>query len=208
MGHPEIEVSVDPRAGSGPDWLVAYFEDAVARGERFSAGETIQFGASILRFELTTGGDLELQEPKAGIIPMSWKSGIADAYRGLLIQRATVDALGLETDFPSYRDAAAVSDEALQRGNCLVLERKRQASTSAWSVSAGGRQERMGLKSLFEILSFRPEIEPFLALPAPARVVVDENGIEVTSCGRQATSTETALLRELHASFLGDALRS
>ncbi len=58
------------------------------------------------------------------------------------------------------------------------------------------------LASLFEIASKRPEIIPFLALPASSSVVVKDGDVKISFGKKEVGSDSNELLRRLTASDL------
>jgi hypothetical protein len=69
--------------------------------------------------------------------------------------------------------------------------------TTEENVSSDGR-----LASLFEIASKRPEIIPFLALPASSSVVVKDGDVKISFGKKEVGSDSNELLRRLPASDL------
>src|SRR5690242_5545186 len=73
-GQPEIVFQA--QTASIPDvdreWLTRTLEEMVASGSRFKAGETLQLGWMVNRFEQGEGGTLRLQEPDMKSMPIAF----------------------------------------------------------------------------------------------------------------------------------------
>lgn len=109
-GHVEINVDVEEPLATSVPWLLEFFEGQIAGGVRFSAGQTIEVGSSLLELREHVGG-LEVWEPDFSAMPIRWCRGANSTLRQLLIQRAVCEAMGCEPVFPSIRHAAAVSPQ-------------------------------------------------------------------------------------------------
>lgn len=202
LGLPEISFALDERLGESSAWLVPYFEQAVAAGERFRAGETVQFGASILMITLNETGDLELCEPKPGVVPFSWRKGITEATRHLILQRSVAEALHVDPAFPSYAGPALIDDASLRPRTPITMQRRENPGTAVeWSFFRKKRRATDRLRSLFEVVSLRSDVIPFLALPVPASVALEPGRLTIECGGRIASSETSRHLRSILASL-------
>lgn len=202
-GHPDIVVSMP----SGPDFgaapILSYFEDAVWQGTVFRTGETVQMGWMMLMLKETESGALDVWEPRFGAVPIVWERGASKTYRQLIIQKSVAELVSVEPSFPSLTQSAVISPKFMASKDFQMSREAPQGTDSGWvfatdpSESDGGR-----LASLFEIASKRPEIIPFLALPASSSVVLKDGEVRVNSGKKEVGSDSNELLRRLPASDL------
>lgn len=201
--HPNIIVSLPsgPEFGAGP--ILSYFEDAVRQGTVFRAGETVQMGWMILMLKSTETGDLDVWEPQFGEVPIVWERGASKTYRQLIVQKSVAEQLSIEPLFPSLWQSGVISSDFIGAKNFQMFRKSPNGTDSGWlftteeNTSSDGR-----LASLFEIASKRPEVIPFLALPASSSVMLKDGHVKVTHGNDEVSSDSSELLRRLPASDL------
>ncbi|WP_321839592.1 immunity protein Imm33 domain-containing protein [Paraburkholderia bannensis] len=204
-GHPDIVVSMP----SGPDFgaapILSFFEDAVRQGRVFRAGETVQMGWMMLTLKETESGDLDVWEPRFGAIPIVWERGASKTYRQLIVQKSVAEQLRLEPSFPSLRQSGVISPDFMASRNFQMFRESSAGPSSGWLFTTEENQSTDGrLASLFEIASKRPEVIPFLALPASSSVVLKDRKVKISYGKLEVTSDSNELLRRLPASDLID----
>ncbi len=190
-----------PEFGANP--ILSYFEDEVRRGTVFKAGETVQMGWMMLMLKATEGGELDIWEPRFGDVPIVWERGASRTYRQLIVQKSVAEQLGVQPSFPSLVQSAVVSPKFARSKNFQMSRESPQGSDSGWLFATDASESGDGsLASLFEIASNRPEIIPFLALPAASSVVLKDGEIKINYGGKEVGSDSNELLRRLPASNL------
>ena len=192
---------------SGPEFgassILSFFEEEVQRGTVFKAGQTVQIGWMLLMLKSTETGDLDVWEPRFGEIPIVWERGASKTYRQLIVQKSVAEQLGVELSFPSLRQSGVISPDFMGVNNFQMFRETPNGTDSGWlftteqNASSDGR-----LASLFEIASKRPEVIPFLALPASSSAVLKDGHVKVTHGNDEVSSDSSELLRRLPASDL------
>lgn len=201
--HPDIVVSMPSGPEFGAQPVLAYFEGEVREGTVFRAGETVQIGWMILMLKVTENGDLDVWEPRFGEVPIVWERGASKTYRQLIVQKSVAEQLGIEPSFPSLRQSGIISPNFMASKNFQMFRDPSAGTDSGWlftteeNVSSDGR-----LASLFEIASNRPEVIPFLALPADSSVSLNDGRVRVSHTGKEVDSNSNELLRRLAESDL------
>lgn len=201
--HPDIVVSMPSGPESGAKSIMAYFAGEVRQGVVFKPGETVQMGWMMLMLKATENGELDVWEPQFGVVPIVWERGASKTYRQLIAQKSVAEQLGVEPSFPSFRQSAVISSDFIESKN-FAMSRDRPAGTdSGWlftTMENGSSDGR--LASLFEIASKRPEVIPFLALPAASAVVLNNGNFQVSYDGKSIDSDSNVVLRRLIGSDL------
>ncbi|WP_176082116.1 immunity protein Imm33 domain-containing protein [Paraburkholderia tropica] len=205
LAHPNIVVSLPSGPAFGAQPILSYFEDAVKQGTVFKAGETVQMGWMLLMLKSTETGDLDVWEPRFGEIPIVWERGASKTYRQLIVQKNVAEQLHVEPLFPSLRQSGVISPDFMAAKNFQMFREAPNGTgtDSGWlftteqNTSSDGR-----LASLFEIASKRPEVIPFLALPASSSAVLKDGHVKITHGNDEVTSDSSELLRRLPASNL------
>lgn len=201
--HPDILVSMPSGPEFGAKSILSYFEDAVRQGTVFRAGETVQMGWMMLMLKATKDGELEVWEPRFGEVPIVWERGASKTYRHLIVQKSVAEQLGLEPSFPSLRQSGGISPDFMASKSFQMFRDHPAGTDSGWlftteeNVSSDGR-----LASLFEISSNRPEVIPFLALPATSSVELKDGLVKIGYDDKEVRSDSNELLRRLPASDL------
>lgn len=203
VAHPNIVVSLPSGPSGGAHPIIYYFEDEVRKGKVFRAGETIQMGWLMLMLKATDTVELEVWEPRFGEIPIVWERGASKTYRQLIVQKSVAEQLDVEPLFPSLRQSGVISPDFLEAKNFQMFRETPNGTDSGWlftteeNTSSDGR-----LASLFEIASKRPEVIPFLALPASSSATLKDGYVKVTHGNDEVSSDSSELLRRLPASDL------
>jgi hypothetical protein len=202
LAHPNIVVSLPSGPAFGAQPILSYFEDAVKQGTVFKAGETVQMGWMLLMLKSTETGDLDVWEPRFGEIPIVWERGASKTYRQLIVQKNVAEQLHVEPLFPLLRQSGVISPDFMAAKNFQMFREAPNGTgtDSGWlftteqNTSSDGR-----LASLFEIASERPEVIPFLALPASSSAVLKDGHVKITHGNDEVTSDSSELLRRLPA---------
>jgi hypothetical protein len=94
FGHPEFRLTVDERSVLDVDvqWARQLFEDWVAGGSRFSPGQTVQLGWSLLLVRSNPDETLSLLEPDFASRPISWVDSITRSLQHLRIHKDTCES--------------------------------------------------------------------------------------------------------------------
>ena len=194
--HPEIVFDVTPELGQGFDWILSYFEEAVAVGEVFQENQLVQMGWMLVMLRSDDKGNLEVWEPQFGSIPIDWVRGGTTTLRHLVLQREVCAQLGVEPDFPSLRQSAVLTPDVIGRQVFnMVRETPQTPNDSGWLLSASQVEPDKGqLMSLFEVAASCPTIVPFLALPADTAVHLTGSTIDVRFQDRQISSKSNEFL--------------
>ena len=197
--HPEIIFEVASELGQGFDWILSYFEEAVAAGEVFQENQLVQMGWMLVMLRGDDKGNLEVWEPQFSSIPIDWVQGGTTTLRHLVLQREVCAQLGVEPDFPSLRQSAVLTPDVLGRQVFnMVREAPQTLNDSGWLLSAPQVEPDTGrLMSLFEIAALCPAIVPFLALPADTAVHLTGSIIDVRFRERQISSSSNVFLARL-----------
>ncbi|HKR42556.1 MAG TPA: hypothetical protein VJU59_23275 [Paraburkholderia sp.] len=196
--HPNVVVSMDADLEFGVPYIQSYFEDQIRRGTEFRAGETVQIGWMIVMLKADASGDLEIWEPRFGTVPIEWVRGVSNTYRQLMVQKTVGEQIGVEPMFPSLRQSAVVSPDFFSVRRICMLRSASQGADSGWVFSAGGDVREGGkVCSLFEIGGNRPDVIPFLALPAGASVVCADGEVEIQYGERVVNSNSNQFLKML-----------
>ncbi|WP_395068027.1 hypothetical protein [Paraburkholderia silvatlantica] len=203
LKHPNIVVSLPSGPEFGAKPILSYFEDAIRQGTVFGDGETVQMGWMILMLKATENGELDVWEPRFGDVPIVWERGASKTYRQLIVQKSVAEQLGVEPSFPSLRQSGVISPDFMASKNFQMFRNPSTGTDSGWlfttekNVSSDGR-----LASLFEIASKRPEVIPFLALPATSSVVLKDGLVKISHGKAEVRSDSNELLSRLPTSDL------
>jgi hypothetical protein len=155
-------------------------------------------GWLMLMLKATDAGELEVWEPRFGAIPIIWERGASKTYKQLIVQKSVAELLGVEPSFPSLRQAGVISPDFIGTKNFQMFREAPNGTDSGWlftteqNTSSDGR-----LASLFEIASKRPEIIPFLALPASSSALLEDGHVKVTHGNDEVSSDSSELPRRL-----------
>jgi hypothetical protein len=178
--HPNIVVSIDANLEFGAASIQSFFENQIRKGTKFRAGETVQLGWMIVMLKADEGGDLEIWEPRFGVVPITWVRGVSNTYRQLMMQKTVCEQIDVEPQFPSLRQSAVAPLEFASGGGFRMYRAETTGADSGWILTSEGNVGEAGkLTSLFEIASNRSEVIPFLALPIGASMVRTNKKIQI-----------------------------
>ncbi|MCA3186655.1 MULTISPECIES: hypothetical protein [unclassified Cupriavidus] len=196
-GHPDIVMEVAPDLGMGFEWMLSYFEEAIAGGRIFQENQFVQFGWMMIMLRANEQGDLEIWEPRMDAMPIQWTRGATTTIRHLLVQREVCAQFGVEPVFPTLLESAVISDDFFgSQGFHMEREASQGGSDSGWlfkDFRAGGGRHC----SLFEIVVNRPEVMPFLAMPVGSSVRISTSGIDASLDNRNVSSISNGFLAKL-----------
>lgn len=196
--HPNIVVSLDENLKFAAPSIRSYFEDQIRQGVVFRTGQTAQIGWMIVMLKADSEGDLEILEPHFGGVPITWVRGVSNAYRQLIVQKTVCEKAGVEPTFPSLMQSGVASLEFASARSFRMYRTEAAGNDSGWMfVGEGSGGEGGKLMSLFEIASNRPEVIPFLALPAGATVVRTGERIRIEIDGKVVDSDSNDFLGRL-----------
>lgn len=181
------------------DWLSGYFAEAASRGVRFDAGQTVQLGWMIAKLVTDADGNLELWEPDFRSMPVVWQKGVSATLRQLVLQRAVCDQASAVPSFPSLAQSAVVASDFQDHPGELAMSREEgMGNDSGWLLATPSSSDhRASLRSLYEVSLRRPDIIPFLALPAGASVEWRHRQIDINIGPTRFSSSSSDLLRGL-----------
>jgi hypothetical protein len=176
-GHPEFQINYDPaivKVKGDARWLVDWLEEAVARGERFTHGQTVQVGWGIAQVHAISDGALELQEPDMQQFPIAWAASVSQTLAHLRQQKDVCESVltGNDLLFPSMLQSAIICTQ-LGKTREIVMERQvPSGSDSGWFCGCSGKDHdhnaisELRRVSLYEAaVCYALQIVPFLALP-------------------------------------------
>lgn len=207
--HPEFEIIINLKE-VGQDYLrsfVEHLQNLVAGGQRFKAGDSIQYGFFLIQ---VTQGDhdyLRLDEPNNKGLPVTFKPGVTQALHAAMTQLKFAESYGIDTEnlaIPTMLQSGYICSDKLQK---LVLGRSpsKDENDSGWFVGSFDEAfepknlENLKRVSLYEIVHQHPQLIPWLAFPVDTLIVFEDDQIEV-SC-----SDEILELQE--DSFLAEQLK-
>jgi hypothetical protein len=203
-GHPEFTIQfAKPLVPRGERLLLTYFEDAVARGERFEAGHTIGLGGHQLRVTSRSDGTLGVEEP----VPApheQWVEALDRTVREVTAQRWVCESVELPVTFPPPNGDCFVA-ACVKSTQTLALTRVATPTEfpqlSGWTLSCTERHDH-DERSTLPILALSalwPFVVQFLALPTDSVVLVAPPGRgHVFFRGAQVTPLPGSYLQQLN----------
>ena len=178
--------------------LVAFFETQAQAGVRFRDGQTVELGWTLLMLREADDGQLEVLEPDFDDFPIRWCRGINGALRHLHLQRAVCDLVGCEPLFPTICKAGVVSPGFFESSDYTMSRDTPEDSDSGWVFAQCGYEGADGeFCSLYQLALKKPEVIPFLALPAFSRVRIKPGVREITVNHTARSASDSDLLRML-----------
>jgi hypothetical protein len=196
--HPNMVVSIDAELEFAAANIQSFFEDQIRNGTKFRAGETVQLGWMIVMLKADSEGNLEVWEPRFGTVPIIWERGVNKTYRQLIVQKTICEKADVEPIFPSLMQSGVVSLDFASARSFRMYRAEAEGNDSGWMFTGEGIVGEGGeLKSLFEIASSRPEVIPFLALPAGATVVRTGEKIQIEFEGKVVDSDSNDFMGRL-----------
>lgn len=189
--HGQAEVTVTfvqpPLIPGGERLILGFVEDAVARGTRFKAGETMLIGGSLLRLCQRPDGTLGVEErepaPKE-----TWIEGVDRTVREVMLQKYVNESVGLELA-PPAPGASLLVARCAEASEVVVLSRaggaQPRAGLSGWTMTCGEAHEHESqfVLPVLALSALRPDVVPFLALPDGVVVKVSSGPITVMHGG-------------------------
>jgi hypothetical protein len=173
--HPEIRFEVsDDTPVEDAQWLIATLENMVSQGSKFRAGETIQFGWMVNRFEGAKGGTLRLLEPPMwSTAPADYQPSMTNTLYYLRRQKDTVESLegGLPIVFPSMLQNALVHKDYSTLRTLTILREAPKGADSGWRLLKNGDMPEVldetnyRTLSLFDLAVHGPNVAHLFALP-------------------------------------------
>ena len=178
--HPEFVFHCDAHSVPESDvqWLINFLETAVARGEIFRDGETIQIGWSIVRVSHMDDGCLDIFEPDMIHMPAQFVDSVTNTLRQLRAHKDTTESCltNWQPVFPSIRDAIAVPARYAELPNVRLVREAPEGHWSGWALydveSTKAQPEKHQAISLYELACRRPDLIMYLALPPGATVLL------------------------------------
>lgn len=180
-GHPEVTLQLahkSPIPGVH-ELLIDYFEAAVARGTKFSAGQTVQLGWSVLKLCERADGTLGVQERE--LTPeVAWTESVDRALRDVWMQREIAASVGLldELAFPRQDDGVLVADCARTSHEVLLTRVALDDAPpdfSGWLAACAHQEHDHGERVYVPLLAIAADHAPLvqlLALPHGTSVLV------------------------------------
>lgn len=152
--------------------LQNWLSRAVASGERFQDGQEFQLGWAWFRIGIDSRG-VRVTAPRIGAPRLVYVDDCSDALNLIAEQKATVAQYGVEGLGSDCRQSALIVRD-LDTCAAPFLDRLTAPmdGRSGWYVGAHdskldvARPENLKLVPFSELLSRRPELGPFLTLPA------------------------------------------
>lgn len=185
-GHPEISFQVSSAAipDVDPQWLVQGLEEMVASGSRFKAGETLQLGWMINRFEQGPGGTLRLHEPDMQSMPIKFVDSADATLKAVRRQKDTTESFSqpVPMAFPSLVQSIIVPPDYQTVATFSLERREPEDRSSGWAMVGGDEtptKEQFAnykLVSLYEFALHRPELVHLLAMPPGTVIGVPAKG--------------------------------
>jgi hypothetical protein len=179
-GHPEVTLQLArPLPLPGVErMLLGYFEDAVARGTRFAAGQTVRVGWALLRLVDRDDGTLGVEERELSP-EVAWVEQVDRVLHDTWVQREIVASVGLEGEiaFPSQDQLVMVSPCAEEAGEPVVMVRTAVDDApqfSGWSLACAQDHDHgePAFVPLLAVAANNPGLVQLLALPPSTLVFV------------------------------------
>lgn len=208
-GHPEFQIRVSNSAVPVEDisFLLQFFEQRVARGEKFRGGESLQVGWMFTMLEEGPAGFLRVLEPDMQVVPVRFVDSVDNTLMQLRNQKDVVESLSpsIAPDFPSLRQSAVVHVN-YQEARRILLTRNDpvNAADSGWWLSDLDDEARLEdparfmKTSLYQLGVHRPDLIQFLAVPAGLQVAVDGARISVLGPVQEVQQIPGSYLSELN----------
>jgi hypothetical protein len=197
LGQPEIVLYMSDEAHMNPQRLLGFFQESLASGSRFKAGETVQVGWMVTKLVQGAEGSLEVWEPRFETVPIEWTRGVDNTVRNLVLQKSVAELLQVQADFSSLLQAGTVFPSFSERQFTMIRQNPLQ-NDSGWRFSGRNGERIAGrLQSLFEIACRCPLIIPFLALPPGAVATRGEGVLTVECAGKKISSRDSKLLGDI-----------
>lgn len=183
FNHPEFQIRVSNSAIPQADitWLLGFFEQRVAHGERFQSGENLQVGWMFTMLEEGPNGFLTVMEPDMKAVPVNFIDSVDSTLTHMRSQNDTVRSLSptVEPEFPSLDQSVVVHLNYKTATRVLLSRGPVQGTDSGWWLTdlddeAGSQDPSRFFKtSLYQLGVDRPDLVKFFAVPPELQVVID-----------------------------------
>lgn len=183
-GHPEVTLQLlreVPIAGA-QTMLLRYFEEAVAAGTRFQAGESVRLGWSTLKLIARDDGTLGVEELDLEHLPQ-WHESVSQTLLEAWRQNEVAKSLGLAPTFPSQLSTAVVCAQWKETVEFLLDRKPPQADDdSGWFIGCTDPEhdhedaQSLRVTQLLNVAAWVPPLAQFLALPPGTEVLVQGPG--------------------------------
>jgi hypothetical protein len=179
-GHPEVTLQLStPVPIPGVEtMLLRYFEEAVAAGTRFQAGETVRLGWSTLKLFARDDGTLGVQALDLEHLPQ-WHESVSQTLLEAWRQSEVAKSVGLTPAFPSQLSTAIVCTQWKDTVEFLLDRKPPQGDEdSGWFIGCTDpehdheAEQSLLLTQLLNVAAWVPPLAQFLALPPGAEVLV------------------------------------
>jgi hypothetical protein len=187
--HPEFQLQVSDRTipAQDIDWLLRFFEQRVADGERFHAGETLQVGWMLTKLEVGEADCLRVAEPDMKAIPIHFIDSVDSTLKHLRNQKDIVESAVPERqpDFPSLWQSAVVHVDYKTSSHVLLTRANAIGMDSGWLLTdlddevSSQDPSRFVRISLYQLGVDRPDLIKFFALPPDSQVAVNGSRIRI-----------------------------
>lgn len=205
--HGQAEVTVTfvepPLIPGGERLILGYVEDAVAKGTRFKAGETMLIGGSLLRLCQRADGTLGVEE-RVPAPKETWVEGVDRTVREVMLQKYVNESVGLELAHPSPGASLLVA-RCAEESVAVVLRRaggaQPRAGLSGWTLECAEAHEHESqfVLPVLALSALRPDLVPFLALPDGVVVTISRGPITVTHEGVEKVPAPGSFLEKRNA---------
>ncbi|MFL9862243.1 hypothetical protein PQR72_42105 [Paraburkholderia madseniana] len=118
-------------------WLLLFFEQRVADGERFRGGETLQIGWMLTMLQHGAADFLRIMEPDMRAVPIKFIDSVDSTLKHLRNQKDVVGSVtpSREPDFPSLPQSAVVHVEYKNSCRLLLTRDPAHETDSGWSLT-------------------------------------------------------------------------
>ena len=173
-GHAEFTLVIDePLPVPGLETiLVSYFEDNVAGGTVFKAGETVQFGWAMLRLIQRSDGTLGVEEVdrRSG---GRWCERVGNTLMETWVQQQVALSVGAEPEFPRQGQSAIVCTNLVPGADDYMMSRSEPTAPddSGWFIGCcdddhdHNTLENLSKGGLLAVGRTLPFLVQFFALP-------------------------------------------
>ncbi|WP_010464331.1 immunity protein Imm33 domain-containing protein [Acidovorax radicis] len=208
-GHPDFQIRVSSSAVQPEDisFLLQFFEQRVAQGEKFRSGESLQVGWMFTMLEEGPAGFLRVLEPDMKVVPVKFVDSVDSTLMQLRNQKDVVGSLypPVEPDFPSLRQSVVVNVNYKEASRILLTRNETvNAVDSGWWLSdlddeASLEDPTRFIKtSLYQLGVHRPDLIQFFAVPVGLQVAVDGARISVLGPVEEVRQIPGSYLSELN----------
>ncbi|NRD19005.1 hypothetical protein HNV08_03015 [Winogradskyella eckloniae] len=166
------------------DWLEKYVEE----GKTIENEETLQFGFSMLKFQIEKN-ILHIKGPDYKLIPFNWTKNLTNTFLVFKEQKFTVESFNLESEYAKLQDTAIVGIEFDKQP--FIMSRyepsKNNPNDSGWFIGSlkeeidNNNPKNLSVKSLYEIVLKQPLSLPYLFFPKESFISFKKGEVEVVN---------------------------